>query len=265
MYMSNTSDFTAVVLKSTLRCVILNVPCPHWPLWLSVHSIGTERQKEEVKLIWLKNAKRDQSWDILNHLCNNARLLQTVVLNHSRHFVHDVNPEIFQFFFSFCNLSESNVGFDQYNHKWQQSQRQGMRKDTGEKQLQAIQPTRRCYSPLKAQPSTSTGHYSLWQQIPKPNLELNRLLNTRNLLIQCENQQKELASVRSLSGSFLLPFWLVAREFSVRETLASPKVFWRPWQNGRFSINVMRPQEWPPSFPHLCHLSLHQLQGIVFT
>lgn len=175
--------------------------------------------------------------------------------------MHDVNTEILYFSF-FCSLSGSNVGFDQYNYKWQQCQCHGMRKDTGEKQLEAIQAIHRCYSSLKVPPSTSAGHYRLWQEIPEPNLELNRLLNTRSLLIQCENQQKELACAQSLSGSFHLLFLLVAREFSEREMLASPKVFWRCWQNGRFSINVMRPREWPPSCPHLCHLSPCQLQGI---
>lgn len=45
-------------------------------------------------------------------------------------------------------------------------------------------------SPLKALPSTTAAHYRLWQGIPEPNLELNRLRNTRNLHSQRENQQK---------------------------------------------------------------------------
>lgn len=140
-----------------------------------------------------------------------------------------------------------------------------MRKNTGEKQLQAIQPIRSCYSPLKAPPSTSTGQYRPWQQIPESNLELNRLLNTRNLLIHCENQQKALVCARwpALDGLRSIPLrFLPSQEFSERESFASPEVFWRPCQNGRVSINVMRTQEWPPSFPHLCRLSLRQLQGM---
>lgn len=133
-----------------------------------------------------------------------------------------------------------------------------MRKDTGEKQLQSNSAHTLLQSPLKAPPSTTAAHYRLWQEIPEPNLELNRLLNTRNQLFGWENQLKVPALHPSLAPfSYRLPVW----EFCEWETLAR-KVFWRPWQNGRVSINVMRPQEWPPRFPHLCHLSLCQLQGI---
>lgn len=47
-----------------------------------------------------------------------------------------------------------------------------------------------------------------------------------------------------------------------KKAVASQKIFWRPWQNGWVSITVMRLQEWPPRFPHLCHLSPRFLQGI---
>lgn len=59
--------------------------------------------------------------------------------------------------------------------------------------------------PLRASPSTPTGHYRLWQGIPESNLELNRLLNTRTLLIQRENEQKAPA-IHFSPTPFLLPW-----------------------------------------------------------
>lgn len=61
------------------------------------------------------------------------------------------------------------------------------------------------FPPLRASPSTPTGHYRLWQGIPEPNLELNRLLNTRTLLIQRENEQKAPA-LHFSPAPFLLPW-----------------------------------------------------------
>lgn len=52
------------------------------------------------------------------------------------------------------------------------------------------------------------------------------------------------------------PRWSVAAGVGVgRGSAVSPKIFWRPWQNGWVSITLMRLQEWLPRFPHLCHLS----------
>lgn len=115
-------------------------------------------------------------------------------------------PTDFPFFPSFLAVVlEVFIGSDWYDYKEQQIQCEGMRKDTGEKQLQAIQLNATAIPPLRASPSTPTGHYRLWQGIPEPNLELNRLLNTRPLLIQRENEQK--APVLHFSPApFLLPW-----------------------------------------------------------
>lgn len=130
-----------------------------------------------------------------------------MILNHSQKLRVWYKYGDFPFFpFFLVVVLEVFIGSDWCNYKEQQIQCGGMRKDTGEKQLQAIQPERHCNPPpLRASPSTPTGHYRLWQRIPEPNLELNRLLNTRTLLIQRENEQKAPA-LHFSPAPFLLPW-----------------------------------------------------------
>lgn len=168
---NNSAKFIAVVLKPTLtHLILLNAPCPRWTLHLTVHFIEIDVQIEELKLIRLKNAKLGHPQLFMSQ-CTTASdccfAVIWLVLNHFQKLCAWCKYRHVLIFFG--SLSGNIVGSNQYDFKWQQTQ--------CEKQLQAIQPIQSCYSPLKAPPSTSTGQYRPWQQIPESNLELNRLLN----------------------------------------------------------------------------------------
>lgn len=99
--------------------------------------------------------------------------------------------------------------------------------------------------PTKATVSTPTKHYGLWQRLQDP----NQGLNTQ------PNAQIFLSIMKPTRRCFYFILLAADVEYHEKEGM-SQKIFWGPWQNGWISITVMRLQEWPPCFPHLCH-SVH--------
>lgn len=163
-----------------------------------------------------RNRGGPQSCIRLSSHCN----LTEMILNHSQKLCAWYKYGDFPFFPSFLAVVlEVFIGSDWCNYKEQQIQYGGMRKDTGEKQLQAIQP-------LRASPSTPTGHYRLWQGIPEPNLEPNGLLNTRTLLIQRGNEQKAPA-LHFSPAPFLLPWDCESGFFCITEGFLEALTEWK--------------------------------------
>lgn len=120
--------------------------------------------------------------------------------------MHDTNMEIFPFsplfLQSYWKYLSGLIDVITKNSRfsvggWEKTQVRGNYKQ--------FSPYATAIPPLRGSPSNPTGHYRLWQGIPEPNLELNRLLNTRTLLIQCENEQKAPA-IHFSPAPFLLPW-----------------------------------------------------------